>query len=475
MIGDFIVGVIKPKGCIEALPKRFKIAKVMAGLFLVLSLFLLSYTFWRSEIYFLGNSREHYTYFYLISLSGVLFWGVVLRLKDEVQQNLVIASISALIGLYSVEIYLSIREPYLSLETYANKSGVFFDPRTRLEVVRDLRKEGVDVAPLSCGNILTWEEDGAYISLFTPGGLSKKTTVSSNETGKYQIVFTDRYGFNNPDSVWNAEIADWALIGDSFTFGQSVQPGEEIPRQIQSRTNSIVLNLGCPKSGPLEQLASLKEYAEAKMPKRVLWMYYEGNDLKELKLWRQDSSRNIYLEPGFSKNLMHRQEEIDAQLTNLIKTVEISMDQKQEGIIEQEKTVERLLIPRLMHLRIALGFNPALFSKTEETDVTPLFLDILTTARNRVAEWCGKLYFVYLPEFTRYKKYFVNHDAHRKRSEMLRLVESLQIPVIDIHHEVFEKHPEPLALFPFKRGGHYNAEGYRLVAKAIVERVEEIQ
>ena len=58
---------------------------------------------------------------------------------------------------------------------------------------------------------------------------------------------------------------------------------------------------------------------------------------------------------------------------------------------------------------------------------------------------------------------------------MLRLVESLQIPVIDIHHEVFEKHPEPLALFPFKRGGHYNAEGYRLVAKAIVERVEEIQ
>lgn len=86
----------------------------------------------------------------------------------------------------------------------------------------------------------------------------------------------------------------------------------------------------------------------------------------------------------------------------------------------------------------------------------------------------GELYFVYLPEFPRYKKYFVNHDAHRKRSEMLRLVESLQIPVIDIHHEVFEKHPEPLALFPFKRGGHYNAEGYKLVADTIVKEVEKM-
>ncbi|MBT5550199.1 MAG: hypothetical protein HOJ79_06930 [Nitrospina sp.] len=456
------------------------IAKRVAWLFLGLSLLLLFYVFWRSEIFYSGNLREGYKYSYLIAFSGVLFWGVVLRLKDEIQQKLIIASISALIGLYSVEIYLSIMEPHSSLETAAKKSGVFFDPRARLEVVRDLRKEGVDVAPLSCGDILRGyifqrKEDGDFFIWFTPGGLSKKTTVSSNETGKYQIIFTDRFGFNNPDSVWNAEVADWALLGDSFTFGQSVQPGEEISSQIQSQTNSIVLNLGCPGNGPLEQLAGLKEYAEAKMPKRVLWMYYEGNDLWELKISSQDSIKDNYLDTGFSKNLMHRQEEIDAHLTEMIKRAEIDMDKKLESDFQKAKDVDRLVVFKLFHLRNAIGLNTSNFEeRTRHLDVDPLFADVLKIAKDSIAGWGGELYFVYLPEFPRYKKYFVNHDAHRKRSEMLRLVESLQIPVIDIHHEVFEKHPEPLALFPFKRGGHYNAEGYKLVADTIVKEVEKM-
>ena len=37
---------------------------------------------------------------------------------------------------------------------------------------------------------------------------------------------------------------------------------------------------------------------------------------------------------------------------------------------------------------------------------------------------------------------------------------------------VFQSHPDPLSLFPFKRNGHYNAEGYRLVAEAIGKRLK---
>ena len=43
----------------------------------------------------------------------------------------------------------------------------------------------------------------------------------------------------------------------------------------------------------------------------------------------------------------------------------------------------------------------------------------------------------------------------------------LDIPIIDIQNEVFKTHPDPLSLFPFRMDGHYNAEGYRLVAEAI--------
>jgi lysophospholipase L1-like esterase len=48
----------------------------------------------------------------------------------------------------------------------------------------------------------------------------------------------------------------------------------------------------------------------------------------------------------------------------------------------------------------------------------------------------------------------------------------LGIPVIDIHKEVFENHPDPLDLFPLRSSGHFNAEGYKEVANAIVDEVK---
>ena len=48
----------------------------------------------------------------------------------------------------------------------------------------------------------------------------------------------------------------------------------------------------------------------------------------------------------------------------------------------------------------------------------------------------------------------------------------LDIPVIDILSKVFDPHPDPLSLFPFRINSHYNAEGYRLVAEAIGKRLE---
>jgi hypothetical protein len=51
------------------------------------------------------------------------------------------------------------------------------------------------------------------------------------------------------------------------------------------------------------------------------------------------------------------------------------------------------------------------------------------------------------------------------------MVRDLNIPVIDIHQEVFTDHPDPLSLFPFRLRSHYNVEGYSEVAKAIVSGV----
>ena len=85
-----------------------------------------------------------------------------------------------------------------------------------------------------------------------------------------------------------------------------------------------------------------------------------------------------------------------------------------------------------------------------------------------VSRWDGKLYFVYLSSFERY----LTGNEHKNRDFVMQTATELHIPIIDIHKEVFEPHLDPLSLFPFRVHGHYNAEGYRLVAEVIGKRLE---
>ena len=65
-------------------------------------------------------------------------------------------------------------------------------------------------------------------------------------------------------------------------------------------------------SGPLLELATLKEYLTAIKPETVLWFYFEANDLQDLA----DESKNPVLmrylqQRDFNQHLMGRQAEID--------------------------------------------------------------------------------------------------------------------------------------------------------------------
>ena len=80
------------------------------------------------------------------------------------------------------------------------------------------------------------------------------------------------------------------------------------------------------------------------------------------------------------------------------------------------------------------------------------------------------MYFVYLPSLTRYSKGI----EHINREFVLDTARELEIPIIDIHNEVFVPHSDPLSLFPFRMLGHYNAEGYKLVAESISKRLKSV-
>ena len=105
-----------------------------------------------------------------------------------------------------------------------------------------------------------------------------------------------------------------------------------------------------------------------------------------------------------------------------------------------------------------------------------IFKDILQQSKQMVSEWGGEMYFVYLPSLhslippVDWNHYFLAEA--RNREIVMRTLTELDIPIIDIQNEVFKTHPDPLSLFPFRINAHYNAEGYRLVAEAIVKQLD---
>ena len=69
------------------------------------------------------------------------------------------------------------------------------------------------------------------------------------------------------------------------------------------------MNLGVAGSFPFLELIKLKEYVEPLViPKNIVWVYYEGNDLRELqnffKKYRNTYMINYLTDSNFSQNLI---------------------------------------------------------------------------------------------------------------------------------------------------------------------------
>ena len=92
----------------------------------------------------------------------------------------------------------------------------------------------------------------------------------------------------------------------------------------------------------------------------------------------------------------------------------------------------------------------------------------MKNSKQIVSGWGGKFYFVYLPWIDRY----LNKENEKFQETVLQSATELDIPIIDIHKEVFSIHPDPISLFPLRTHGHYTGEGYRLVAEAVAKRLD---
>jgi hypothetical protein len=112
---------------------------------------------------------------------------------------------------------------------------------------------------------------------------------------------------------------------------------------------------------------------------------------------------------------------------------------------------------------VSIGHAPTDLS--DDRALLGLFRESLVQAQRVTSSWGGRLYFVYLPSWHRFRN--GPRVAKRERSTIFTLVSELGVPIIDVS-DAFKAEKDPLTLFAFRRFGHYDEKGHAVVADAVL-------
>ena len=438
-------------------------------LLVICKLFLMCvYLLYRSEYVHAGAFRLFYSLHILIIAIFTVFWFFVKGFNAEIKIKILMIYTGVLLAVYATEIYCYYNPIDLSNHQKARYeaalvNGVAFDKRSKYEVYVNLKKKNSNIVPSFRPVEIIENNEFKSNQILPLSGISNMLTLGPNENGQYMIYQSDRYGFNNPDYMWDNKKTKWLILGDSFAQGVAVKQEENIAGNIWRLTKEPVINLGMSGNGPLLELASLKEYGALVKSENVLWIYYEGNDLShDLNDEIKNKKLYKYLNKGYTQKLKNKQLEIDELLNNYV-------NNKIINLIKPQKNYYGIL--KLSNLRRLLMIDRSTENQKEIKSVD-IFYKILKEAKNIVGSWGGNFYFVYLPEYNRYTQKKIDHDLHFKRKELIDFISlNLKIDVIDVHKDVFERTEDPLSLYPYRIFGHYNPHGYKKITEAVLRGI----
>ena len=437
---------------------------------LILSIILLAYVFYRSELYWNGSKRDFYKIYYFLSVILILISVLSFYLKNHFKGYFIISFVSLILGIYLVEGYLTFyhnqkidkKELSFKIQAYSDKADKVYDTRSRLEFYKDQKKIDNQIKIVFLSSHLKLKNND-----FLPlSGVSNSKTINCNENGYYSIYDSDRYGFNNPDYEWDQKEIEYLLIGDSFTHGSCVNRPNDFASVLRSLTKKSVLNLGYRGNGPVAEYASLREYMPSNV-KKILWFYFEGNDIENMNdEIKHKTFQKYFKDLNFSQNLKNKQDEVD-DFVNL--SIKNSFEKNENDSLIQTKIIKfvkffelRLLINRIINQKTVIDN----FNKSKE--IKELFYKINKLATNNNSE----LYIIYLPEYSRYVSEGGGGVENSDYNLIKGVLEELDLNLIDINEELFAKINDPLIFFPFGLNGHYNELGNRKIAELIFKKTK---
>ena len=363
------------------------------------------------------------------------------------------------ITFYSLIISVILFEGYLHYKEYKSEKSKIelfnYDVRSKFQYYIDNKNLGF-VPVMS--NMELYEDND---EIFALSSFSKSKLVFCNESGVFSTYTSDRYGFNNNDDIYEKKI-DNIFLGDSFAQGACVLRSENIISNYSKISKQQSLNLGYSWSGPLNSYARLKEYI-VPGAKNIFLLYYEGNDMEDLNSELYNNILLKYLkDDNFTQNLKNKQNTINDLQFRFLKKKE-----KEFKDIQKNKNL-------ILDIFLLRKFREYYLVRKDKHERNKIYLDefeiIINKIQKLTRENKSNLYFVYLPEYHRFRPFYKKSNFYK----ILNVVNNLNIDFINIA-SIMEAEKDPLNFFHFREYSHYTAQGYNFVASKIFDYVENKQ
>jgi hypothetical protein len=345
------------------------------------------------------------------------------------------------------------------------------DNRTFQVITSALRESGLAAYRIASPHFLLDLVGSGEIGFLPLSGISRVYTVTCNEGDQKQLPtpLSDRYGFNNDDTVYSWDNERILLIGDSYVFGFCVHQEQTIAGVLR-RSGYAGISAGIGGNAPLTNLGALREYGPALKPKAVVWFHFDRNDVVDMRDRGLRSAFMLrYLDRGFSQGLVHRQPQIDALWKGIFDADPAWHDIVKAYYANIQRWTEsgRPTDPKLLQFVREKLSDDSIETLTEDNDLVKIMLGIVRIARADTESWGGKFYFARVRSVLWYRGAW--NPTYEDR--IVDGVRAMGIPIIDIK-DTIQASGNSNWFFPETTSeGHHNWRGYATFAQAVIDAI----
>lgn len=362
-----------------------------------------------------------------------------------------IYGLSALLGLFLFEALLTFRSVPVRLSMLGQ-----LDENER----ENLEQKGYVVSAFTL-NQLNRMSDVDKLSEAILSGFPQTEVVLCAPENNAITYRADRFGFNNPDEMYDRGSVNVMLLGDSFVEGFCLPPGEDIASRLRNDRVAATA-AGIRGNGPLVELATLGRFGPVLRPDHVLMVFFEGNDWEnlenELRMPWLRTALDMDANFGSASNASDSLNRARAAIEQLNKQPVTVMD-----LLTRTELLRNFAALQQTLTRLGLVLPRA-------TPEIPEFRTILHRAKSITSSWGGTFTLVYVPRVDRFLGALRSRAAFDPlRTLVLDSAAAEGIKVIDLVPPL-EQHPEPEKMYA--ADSHFSRDGAAFAADIMAKRLK---